>query len=58
MAPGILAPEPTFKVKEMDKTAKEKHNFGAVIDGLDLNSISGKHTNGTTMTMRLANVAL
>ena len=44
MAPGILAPEPTFMVKEMEKTAKEKHNFGAVIDDLDLNNISGKHT--------------
>jgi len=44
MAPGILAPEPTFAVKEMDKTAKEKHNFGAVIDDLDLENISGKHT--------------
>jgi len=58
MAPGILAPEPTFKVKEMDKTAKEKHNFGAVIDGLDLNSISGKHTGAMRMAMRLANVVL
>jgi len=58
MAPGILAPEPTFMVKEMEKTAKEKHNFGAVIDDLNLDDISGKHTGGTTKAMRLANVAL
>jgi len=44
MAPGVLAPEPTFTVKEMEKTVKEKHNFGAVIDDLNLDNISGKHT--------------
>jgi len=58
MAPGILPPEPTFTVKEMEKTAKEKHDFGAVIDDLNLDNISGKHTGGMTMAMRLANVAL
>lgn len=42
MAPGIIPPEPTFTVKEMTKTAKEKHNFGAVIDDLNLDTISGK----------------
>ncbi|KAF7566298.1 hypothetical protein PtrM4_146180 [Pyrenophora tritici-repentis] len=40
MAPGILAPEPSFTLNEMDKTAKEKHDFGAVIEDLDLNNIS------------------
>ncbi|CAN9101087.1 unnamed protein product [Alternaria alternata] len=40
MAPGRLAPEPTFTVKEMAKSTKEKHNFGAVIDDLDLDNIS------------------
>lgn len=43
MAPGILAPEPTFTVKEMAKSTKEKHNFGAVIDDLDLDNISGEY---------------
>jgi hypothetical protein len=42
MAPGILAPEPTFTVKEMNKSAKEKLNFGAVIEDLDLGAISGE----------------
>ncbi|CAE7216914.1 hypothetical protein PTNB73_08087 [Pyrenophora teres f. teres] len=37
MAPGILAPEPSFTINEMDKIAKEKHNFGAIIEDLDLN---------------------
>jgi len=54
MAPGILAPEPTFTVKEMEKTVKEKHSFGAVIDDLDLNGISGKHTGAMRMAMRFS----
>ena len=58
MAPGILAPEPTFTVKGMEKTVKEKHDFGAMIDDLDLNSISGKHTGAMRMATRLANVVL
>lgn len=41
MAPGILAPEPSFTLNEMDKSVKEKHDFGAVIEDLDLNNISG-----------------
>ncbi|KAF2026259.1 hypothetical protein EK21DRAFT_115941 [Setomelanomma holmii] len=40
MAPGILAPEPTFTVTQMTKTPKEKHNFGAVIENIDLEKIS------------------
>jgi hypothetical protein len=42
MAPGILAPEPTFTVTPMARTQKEKHDFGAVIEGLDLENISGE----------------
>jgi hypothetical protein len=42
MAPGILAPEPTFMVTPMTKTQKEKHDFGAVIEGIDLQNISGE----------------
>jgi hypothetical protein len=42
MAPGVLAPEPTFVVTPMTKTAKEKHNFGAVIEGIDLENICGE----------------
>jgi hypothetical protein len=41
MSPGLLAPEPTFEVKEMEKSAKEKHNFGAVIQDIDLDALSG-----------------
>ena len=44
MAPGILAPEPTFVVTPMTKTPKEKHNFGAVITGIDLEDITGKRS--------------
>jgi hypothetical protein len=49
MAPGILAPEPTFTVKEMAKSTKEKHNFGAVIDDLDLDNISGEYNTDPMM---------
>ena len=41
MAPGVLAPEPTFTVNVMNKSATKKYNFGAVIDDLDLENISG-----------------
>ena len=41
MSPGVLASERTFTVKEMKKTVKEKHNFGAIINDLDLNKITG-----------------
>ena len=47
MAPGILAPEPSFTLNEMDKTAREKHDFGAVIEDLDLNNISGMYNSNT-----------
>ncbi|KAJ4333863.1 hypothetical protein N0V95_009329 [Ascochyta clinopodiicola] len=40
MSPRILATEPTFTIKPMPKTPKEKHNFGAVVDNLDLGTIS------------------
>jgi hypothetical protein len=43
MAPGILAPEPFFTVTPLTKTPKEKHNFGAVIEDLDLESIGGMY---------------
>ena len=49
MAPGILAPEPSFTLNEMDKTAREKHDFGAVIEDLDLNNISGVCNANTTI---------
>jgi hypothetical protein len=41
MAPGILAPEPTFVVTPMTKTPKDKHNFGAIVNGIDLENIDG-----------------
>jgi len=55
MAPGILAPEPSFTLNEMDKTAKEKHDFGAVIEDLDLNSISGVCNASTIITFPNSN---
>lgn len=42
MAPGRLALEPTFTVTPMGKEPHEKHNFGAVIEGVDLEDISGR----------------
>lgn len=42
MSPGVLSAEPGFTVTPMSKTEKEKPNFGAVIEDLDLESISGK----------------
>lgn len=42
MSPAALSPEPTFAIHRMEKTLKEKHDFGAVITGLDLDNISGK----------------
>ncbi|EON96408.1 putative alpha-ketoglutarate dependent xanthine dioxygenase protein [Phaeoacremonium minimum UCRPA7] len=40
MSPSTLLPEPSFTLTPMDKTPKEKHNFGAVITDLDLSDIS------------------
>lgn len=42
MSPGIVSPEPTFTVSPIDKSPKEKHNFGAIVTGLDLDTITGK----------------
>lgn len=42
MSPAALSPEPTFAIQKMEKTPKEKHDFGAVVTGLDLDNISGK----------------
>ena len=41
MAPGILVPEPSFTISPMTKTAKDKHNFGAIIEDIDLENIEG-----------------
>ncbi|KAF6843917.1 alpha-ketoglutarate dependent xanthine dioxygenase [Colletotrichum musicola] len=40
MSPAALTPEPTLAIHKMEKTPKEKHDFGAVITGLDLDNIS------------------
>lgn len=42
MSPGKLIPEPCFQLTLLEKSPSEKHNYGAVITGLDLNEISGK----------------
>jgi hypothetical protein len=41
MSPGKLLSEPSFKLTPIEKTPSEKHNYGAVITGLDLNDIHG-----------------
>ncbi|KAI1076490.1 hypothetical protein F5B20DRAFT_318366 [Whalleya microplaca] len=40
MSPSAITPEPTFTVTRMKKLPNEKHNFGAVVTGVDLNNIS------------------
>ncbi|OAA61953.1 alpha-ketoglutarate dependent xanthine dioxygenase [Niveomyces insectorum RCEF 264] len=40
MSPSVLKPEPSFTLTLLDKSPKEKHNFGAVIEGLNLDDIS------------------
>ncbi|KAM0322273.1 hypothetical protein ACHAQA_009562 [Verticillium albo-atrum] len=40
MSPGRLTTEASFTIEPMAKTAGEKHNFGATISDLDLNTIS------------------
>jgi hypothetical protein len=42
MSPGKLLSEPSFKLALIEKTTSEKHNYGAVITGLDLNDIHGR----------------
>lgn len=44
MSPSAMAPEVTFTVTPMNKSPKEKHNFGAIVTDLDLNDISGECT--------------
>jgi len=41
MSLGVLSPEPTFTLAPVKKTAQEKYNFGAVVEGIDLENISG-----------------
>ncbi|KAK5047597.1 hypothetical protein LTR84_006694 [Exophiala bonariae] len=40
MSPAALTPQPTFKVVPQTKCKDQKFNFGAVVEGLDLNDIS------------------
>ncbi|KAJ9138173.1 Clavaminate synthase-like protein [Pleurostoma richardsiae] len=40
MSPSKVLPESSFTLTPMDKTPKDKHNFGAIITGLDLSEIS------------------
>ncbi|KAL7624452.1 hypothetical protein AAE478_006017 [Parahypoxylon ruwenzoriense] len=39
MSPSVINSEPTFTVSPMKKSPNEKHNYGAIITGLDLNDI-------------------
>lgn len=41
MSPAALTPEPTFQVVPLEKRKDQKFNFGAIVEGLDLNDISG-----------------
>jgi hypothetical protein len=40
MSPGKLL-EPSFTLTPIEKSPKEKTNYGAVITGLDLNAVDG-----------------
>ncbi|EXJ81620.1 hypothetical protein A1O1_07685 [Capronia coronata CBS 617.96] len=40
MSPAALTPEPTFQVRPVIKRKDQKFNFGAIVEGLDLNNIS------------------
>ena len=40
MSPGKLIAEPSFTVTDLPKSAKDKTNYGAVIEGVDLNNVN------------------
>lgn len=41
MSPSRISPEPTLKITPfVNKTPKQKINFGAKVEGLDINNIS------------------
>lgn len=40
MSPSALSPEASFTITPMKKSPKEKHDYGAIVTGLDLNDIS------------------
>jgi xanthine dioxygenase len=42
MSPGRPLSEPSFNLCPIEKSPKDKSNYGAVITGLDLNEINGK----------------
>lgn len=48
MASLLTDTKPTFTVSPMEKSVHEKHDFGAVIDGVDLENIIG----GENLTLR------
>jgi hypothetical protein len=41
MSPSKLLSEPSFTLTPIEKSSFEKSNYGAVITGLDLDSITG-----------------
>jgi len=44
MSPVAITPEPTFTVTPIAKTKAQKFDFGAIVDGLDLNDVAGIDT--------------
>jgi hypothetical protein len=42
MSPGKLLSEQSFEITPIEKSPEDKHNYGAVLTGLDLNDVSGK----------------
>lgn len=42
MSPRKLLSEPTYELTQIEKPPEDKHNYGAVLTGLDLNNIGGK----------------
>lgn len=53
MSPSKISEAPGFSITEMNKTPKEKHNFGAIVTGIDLDNISGRFL--SVPHMRLGN---
>ncbi|OTB01567.1 hypothetical protein M426DRAFT_323329 [Hypoxylon sp. CI-4A] len=40
MSPSAVNPDPSFTITSIEKSPKEKHNYGAVVTGLDLSDIN------------------
>lgn len=42
---AVTRPEPGFALTQLEKPPGSKCDFGAVVEGLDLNNITGEHDN-------------